>query len=104
MVVVDRRRGGGVAGEPAPDPVPPRPSGEEPWLIDSREVGRLLGIGQTKTRQMLARSDLPTVRIGRCVRVSREALRSWLAEQPGQSEPVEPIAWIRSTARARRNR
>jgi len=78
------RRGGG-AGEPAAQPVPP-PSDAAigqlanwPLLIDSREVARLLGIGRTKAFTMMARDELPVIRIGRCVRVSREALVLWIA-------------------------
>ena len=51
---------------------------KEPWLLDSREVSRLLGIGRTKVFQMMARTELPVVRVGRCVRVPREALCVWI--------------------------
>jgi excisionase family DNA binding protein len=59
-------------------------------LVDSREVARLLGIGRTKAFQMMAREELPVVRIGRCVRVSRAGLEQWVTEQssPVTSEPV----------------
>ncbi len=75
-----RRREGG-SGEPAPHPVPPAPDMGEPWLLDSRAVARLLGIGRTKAFQLMARDELPVVRIGRCVRVSRLGLASWVSEQ-----------------------
>lgn len=48
------------------------------WLFDSREVSRVLGIGRTKVFQMMARAELPVVRIGRCVRVPRAALDQWM--------------------------
>ncbi|HEX2679892.1 MAG TPA: helix-turn-helix domain-containing protein [Candidatus Dormibacteraeota bacterium] len=47
-------------------------------MIDSREVARLLGIGRTKTFQLIASGELPSVRLGRCVRVSSDALRRWI--------------------------
>jgi len=50
-------------------------------LIDGRDVARLLGIGRTKTFQMLASGELPTVRIGRCVRVPVAALKDWIGRQ-----------------------
>jgi len=80
-----RRRGGG-AGEPAAHPVPPGagihvPTYETRLLIDSREVARLLGVGRTKTFQMMASGELPTVRIGRSVRVSLAGLHSWIDKQ-----------------------
>jgi len=78
-----RRRGGG-AGEPAAHPVPP-PSNLEisdgSLLIDSRELARLLGIGRTKAFELMARGEVPVVRIGRCVRVSRAALQTWVAKR-----------------------
>jgi len=52
-----------------------------PWLLDGREVARLLGIGRTKAFQLMATGELPVVRIGRCVRVSRVALQAWVDEQ-----------------------
>lgn len=89
-------RGSGP-GESTPRPVPRvgddhRPFGSDhhSLLVDSREVARLLGIGRTKAFQMMARDELPVVRIGRCVRVSRVGLERWVTEQSRQltSEPV----------------
>jgi len=73
-LVSPNRRGGG-SGEPASHPVP---SDGEPLLLDSREVARLLGIGRTKAFQLMANGELPVVRIGRCVRVSRAAVGEWI--------------------------
>lgn len=70
-------RGRGL-GEPAPHPVPPAPEPEQPWLLDSRDVARLLGIGRTKTFQLMMSGELPTIRLGRCVRVPAAALQSWI--------------------------
>src|SRR5258708_35389030 len=68
-----RRKGG--SGEPASHPVPPD---TEPLLLDSRGVARLLGIGRTKAFQLMSNGELPAVRIGRCVRVSRAAVAEWI--------------------------
>jgi len=80
-----RRRRGGGAGEPAAHPVPPPTGSPAPSnpnnsaaLIDSREVARLLGIGRTKTFQLMASGELPTIRLGRCVRVPTAALVAWI--------------------------
>jgi len=80
-----RREGG--AGEPASHPVPPR---SEALLLDSREVARLLSIGRTKAFELMAREQLPVVRIGRCVRVSRHALESWIAQAIATHPGREP--------------
>jgi excisionase family DNA binding protein len=92
------RRGGG-SGEPVSQPVPPEGGPAEPWLLDSREVARLLGIGRTKTFQMMATAELPTVRIGRCVRVPRESLLHWVLGQAERETGVEPLPWLRQQPR-----
>jgi excisionase family DNA binding protein len=82
-------RRGGVWGTGA-DPVPhaDRPAGsdsaargEQKVLLDSRDVSRLLGLGRTKVFEMMARSELPVIRIGRCVRVPRDALMEWILKE-----------------------
>ena len=50
----------------------------EKWLLDSRQVAGLLGLGRTKVFEMMSRRELPVVQIGRCVRVPREALKNWI--------------------------
>ncbi|SRR5712692_2919334 len=81
---VQGRRGRGLA-EPASQPVPPLAGSsidaDLPLLVDSREVARLLGIGRTKAFELMARDQVPVVRIGRSVRVLRSALERWVGEQ-----------------------
>jgi len=57
------------------------PQGASPLLLDSRDVSRLLGIGRTKVFQMMARAELPTIRLGRCVRVPQAALDEWVRDR-----------------------
>ncbi len=57
------------------------PAPADTWLLDSREVSQLLGIGRTKVFQMMARAELPVVHLGRCVRVPRQALEEWVQNQ-----------------------
>ena len=89
-------RGTGLE-EPAPQPVPRLFELGEPWLLDSRDVARLLGIGVTKTSQMIATGELPVIRIGRCVRVPRSGLESWIATRTEISEARDdrrsPVRW-----------
>lgn len=74
-------RGTGAASGPPPVGVPSTMLASAPLLVDSREVARRLAIGRTKTFQMMASGELPTVRIGRCVRVPIAALDSWIDTQ-----------------------
>lgn len=95
-------------GEPAPLPVPRRRLDPQGWgdslanvrpnshvgaskamLLDSREVAELLGLGRTKVFQMMARSELPVIRLGRCVRVPRAALEEWVRGRTGKAVPQQ---------------
>jgi excisionase family DNA binding protein len=93
-------RGRGLE-ERAPHPVPPLvEQGQRgpALLVDSREVARLLGVGRTKAFELMARDELPVVRIGRCVRVSRAALEAWIAEQASLRD-VDPDSRTRGRLR-----
>ncbi len=52
----------------------------EPLLLRPVEAARLLGIGRSKLFEMLARNELPVVRMGRCVRIPRQGLEDWVDE------------------------
>ena len=55
---------------------------EQPLLIRVEEAATLLGVGRSTIYEKIAADELPgVVRIGRSVRVSREALESWVREQ-----------------------
>ena len=60
---------------------------EQPLLLRADEAAKLLGLGRSKTFEMMARGELPgVVRFGRSVRLHRVALERWLAERAG----IEP--------------
>jgi excisionase family DNA binding protein len=50
------------------------------WL-NLKDVQHLLGIGRTKTYELVTTGELPAVRIGRCIRVNRRELDAWLRAQ-----------------------
>jgi len=62
--------------------------GAGPWLLDTRDVARLLGIGRTKTFQLIASGELPSIRLGRCVRVPAAALHSWIGSKTKSPEDL----------------
>jgi excisionase family DNA binding protein len=97
LVTAPLARRGGARGTGAASGSPPMDH-SGPWLLDSREVARLLGISRTKTFQMMARAELPSLRIGRCVRVPREALLQWVAQQVPQDSTSKPVSWLRQDA------
>jgi excisionase family DNA binding protein len=50
------------------------------WLC-LKDVQQLVGIGRTKAYELVTTGELPAVRIGRCIRVSRRELDEWLRAQ-----------------------
>jgi len=58
-----------------------QPDSQTSLLLDSREVAALLGLGRTKAYELMARSEIPVIRIGRSVRVPRKALIQWISER-----------------------
>ena len=46
-----------------------------------KEMQQLLGIGRTKAYELVAKGELPAVRIGRCIRVNCKELEDWLRDQ-----------------------
>ncbi len=61
-----------------------RPVDDAPLLLRAEEAARLLGLGRSKVFEMLATGELPAVRIGRAVRVSRASLERWVRDQTGE--------------------
>lgn len=58
-----------------------RPSdGEVPLVLTAAQVEVALQIGRTRTYELLRSGQIPTVRVGRLIRVSRVALEQWIAE------------------------
>lgn len=50
----------------------------EPLLLRPTEAAHQLGIGRSKLFEMLARDELPVIRLGRCVRIPRRGLEIWV--------------------------
>lgn len=47
-------------------------------LLRANEVARLLNVGRSTVYELIARRELPVIRIGRLVRVPRLALEEWI--------------------------
>ncbi len=60
----------------------------ESILLRAEEVAELLGLGRTKVFEMIAAGELPTVRIGRCVRIPRVALEQWVSSLTRPATPA----------------
>jgi len=56
----------------------------ERMLLKPVEVAEMLGIAKSRIYEMLAKGELPSLRIGRSVRVPVNALQKWIeARQRG---------------------
>ena len=50
-------------------------------LLTVEEAARRLGIGKTLAWELVWAGVLPSVRLGRCVRIPLRALEAWITEQ-----------------------
>jgi excisionase family DNA binding protein len=57
------------------------PASTPPLLLTVRQVEAALQLGRTRTYELLRSGQLPTLRVGRLIRVSRVALEEWIAQQ-----------------------
>ena len=62
-------------------------SDQDRRTISVEEAGQLLGLSRASSYQAAATGELPTIRIGRRLLVSKAAIRKLLGED--QAEPVE---------------
>ena len=53
-------------------------------LLTAADVAKMLSIGQTKVAELIAAKSLPTVRIGRSVRISAVSLQKWIEQHEDQ--------------------
>ncbi len=58
----------------------------EKLLLRPAEAGDLIGVGRSKVYALLKAHALPTVRIGKNVRIPLAALREWVAAKIQDSE------------------
>lgn len=62
------------------EPVGPRDRVVVPMLLRTEDVARALGIARSTVYVLVAGGELPVVRIGRAVRVPREAVERWVRD------------------------
>ena len=60
-------------------------------LLNAKEVADVLGIGRSKSYELMASGEIPVVRIGSAVRATAAGLRKYVAEKTiDNSEPADP--------------
>jgi len=53
----------------------------ERLLLKPTEAAEVIGLGRSKTYQLISSGVIPSVRIGKSVRVPVVALRNWIEQQ-----------------------
>ncbi len=53
----------------------------ERLLLRVTEAADALGVGRSKLYEMVARGEIPAVKVGGCVRVPVAALQTWIESQ-----------------------
>ena len=57
-------------------------------LLRIPEAAETLGIGRTKIYELIATGELPTIHVGRAVRISVSSLQKWVEEREQQGASV----------------
>ena len=50
-------------------------------LLWAHEVANVLGVGRNRAYTLMSSGEIPSIRIGRSIRVRREALDEWIEQQ-----------------------
>ena len=50
-------------------------------LMDLRELQRTLAIGRTKAHSLVTSGDIPSIKVGRSIRIDTRDLDAWLKRQ-----------------------
>ncbi len=62
----------------------------EKLLLKPAEAMEQLGVGRSRIYEMLACGELPSIRIGRSIRIPADALRRWVEECQFESQENNP--------------
>jgi excisionase family DNA binding protein len=76
--------------------------GDLPTLSTVRELARFFRVGEPRIYRAIARGELPAVRVGKSIRVYRDALERWLNGSPApgneRSATGSPSAALREAS------
>jgi excisionase family DNA binding protein len=66
------------------------PQANHPLLVDVTEAATLLSLSRAKVCQMANHGEIPSVRVGRAVRIPRDQLIAWVNDQTAEPH------WLRA--------
>ena len=58
----------------------------EAGLLTLGEAAEMIGLGQTKTKELIRRGELPRVKIGKSMRIPRSSLQRWIDDRTAEAE------------------
>lgn len=47
-------------------------------VLNAKEAAKLLGVGRSKIYQLCKSNEFPVMKLGKCIRISREDLMNWI--------------------------
>jgi excisionase family DNA binding protein len=62
-----------------------------PLLLDAVEAGELLSISRAKVLDMAARGQIPSIRVGGSVRIPRDMLLAWIADNSTAARSISSV-------------
>lgn len=76
--------------EPHPAAQPPYPSQDLPLLLDAAEAAKLLSLSRAKVCALASHGQIPSVRVGRLVRIPRDPLFAWIEANTNTGQHPPP--------------
>lgn len=70
----------------ATQPTSPRPN--SPLLLDTSEAAKLLSLSTSKVCQMANHGEIPSVRVGRSLRIPRDRLVAWVNDRTAEPDSL----------------
>ncbi len=65
----------------------------ESVLLTVRDVQEVTQLGRTKIYELMRDGELPYLKIGRSIRIRREALEAWLTQLEEELQQELPLSW-----------
>ena len=71
----------------------------EPLLVKPEEAAKMLGLSRSRIYAMVQCGELPSLRVGRCVRVPVERLRDWVELRQSSTEQAADAPQMKHPAK-----
>ena len=64
------------------------PPQDLPMLLDAKEAAKLLTLSRAKVCDMASRGEIPSVRVGRSLRIPRDRLVAWVNDRTAEPDSL----------------